>query len=415
MIDPKFHLQPQADKLGQYPILLLFSVNGKRIQYYSGLKAPRASKPIKGKDKVGKYPFKEFTGSASVKMKLESLRSHAKAIENELISKGLPQSIEVYKAELDKRFKGRDADPPQRQHSVEDRLTEYLDKVKADLSHNTFRSSQSGLNHFRGFLGKSANELTVNHIDETLIERFNEYLKDGRLNNTVVKSMQVLRTFLQYCLKKKYIGVLPSIEPGSPNNITVIHLSYDEVMRVYKAAMPNDRLEKVRDFFVFGCFTGMRYGDIAGLTKSNIFNDHIKFFNEKNGTTQSLTVPLTQISAHIVAKYKDVPGVYALPSVSNQKTNNYLKEVAEIAGLTDVVEIASKDAYGKIKKVEHRKFELITCHVSRKSFITIAMTLGMPESTIVSITGHSKGSKAFHKYYDVVNQTKFDQMKMFNK
>ena len=86
-----------------------------------------------------------------------------------------------------------------------------------------------------------------------------------------------------------------------------------------------------------------------------------------------------------------------------------------MAGLTDKIEIASKDAFGIINKQHFFKYELVSCHTSRKSFITIAMTLGMPESTIVSITGHAKGSKAFHKYYDVVNQTKFEQMnKIFN-
>jgi integrase len=414
MIDPKFHLQPQSDKNGFYPILMLFSVNGRRLQYYSGLKAPATSKPVKGKDKPGKYPFKEFAGSAAVKIKLESLRSHAKAVENDLVSKGLPQSVEIFKEELDKRFKGRQEVAAVSITSIEDVITGYLTKVKNELANNTFRNNQSGLNHFREFLGASATKLSVANIDETMVESFNEHLKDGRLNNTVVKTMQVLRTFLQYCLKKKHITHLPLIETGSPNNITVIHLSKDEVMQVAAAKMPTDTLDRVKDFFVFGCFTGMRYGDIAGLKKSNVYKDHIKFFTEKNGTTQALTVPLTDVSKSILAKYSDLPGDNALPSISNQKTNNYLKDVMKIAGINSIVEIAQKDAYGKVTKVPHEKWTQITAHSSRKSFITIALTLGMPESVVISITGHTKGSKAFHKYYDVVNTTKFDHMKIFN-
>jgi integrase len=187
-------------------------------------------------------------------------------------------------------------------------------------------------------------------------------------------------------------------------------------MKIAYTPMPTITLERVRDFFIFGSFTGMRYGDIAGLKKDNVFKDHIKFFNQKSGNTQSLTVPLTPVSKSILEKYKSLPGEYALPSISNQKTNDALKLVAQYAGIDERIEIANKDAFGNIKKEHCPKHDLVTCHTSRKSFITIAMTLGMPESTIVSITGHAKGSKAFHKYYDVVNQTKFTQMaEIFNR
>lgn len=415
MIDPKFHLQPQADKNDCYPILMLFSVNGKRLQYYSGLKAPSAAKPVKGKDKPGKYPFKEFQGSAGIKTKLEALRSHAKAIENDLIAKGLPQSVDVYKEELDKRFKGRSDIQLKRAPSIEDHIVEYLIKVKSEHTYNSFKNCQTSLNHFRNFLGRNVTKLAITEVNDEMMEDYRDFMKDGRLNNTVVKAMHVLRSFLIYCQKKKYIQALPHLETGTPNNITVIHLSHEEVMKMAYTPMPSLALERVRDFFVFGSFTGMRYGDIAGLKKSNCFQDRITFFNQKNGTTQTLTVPLTAVSKSIIEKYKDTPGDFAIPSISNQKTNDHLKEVARYAGLDSVIEIANKDGYGKIHKEHHKKWELISCHTCRKSFITIAMTLGMPESVIISITGHTKGSKAFHKYYDVVNQTKFDQMaKVFN-
>lgn len=409
MINPKFHLQPQPDKSGSYPILMLFSVNKKRLQYYSGLKVPASSKPEKG-EKKNKYSFKEFPGSAAIKVKLDALRSHAYSIESDLIKQGLEQSIEAFKIGLDERFKGRISTPDNGTLSIEDIITEYLLKLKRESAYNTFRTAQTNLNHFRNYLGKSGAKLSVGEIDEKLIEYYNEWLKDGRLNNTVVKAMQVLRTFLQYCLKKRHISAMPLLDTGSPNDITVIHLTYSEVMRIAYTPMPTVTLERVRDFFLFGCFTGMRYGDIANLNKSSVFKDHIKFFTEKNGSTQTLTVPLVPGSKCIVEKYKDTVGLKAIPSLSNQKTNDHLKLVAKYAGIDEKIEIAERDAFGKVTKRVYQKHELVSCHISRKSFITIAMTLGMPESTIVSITGHSKGSKAFHKYYDVVNETKFEQM-----
>lgn len=87
-----------------------------------------------------------------------------------------------------------------------------------------------------------------------------------------------------------------------------------------------------------------------------------------------------------------------------------MKEVAKIVGLNSTVTIAEKTAYGNVREVEYTKSDLVTCHISRKSFITIALTLGMPEAVIKSISGHSKNSKAFSKYYHVVDDLKYQEM-----
>lgn len=411
MINPKLHLQaPKEANEGEFPILLLFSVNGNRIQYYTGIRMPKKFH-VKG----GKYPFSnKWQDAPAAKIKLDSMIRHAYTIESEFIKSGAEQSVALFRSELDKKCKGRNAIVKKTQ-SIDDVINEFLMHVKTDLAYNTHRSSQTVLNLFKGYLSSKVFKLGVGDISEEIIEGFKEHIRDGRLNNTVVKSMQILRTFLQWCVKKKYLTSIPTVETGSPNSITVVHLTYEQVMKIAYAPMPSLTLEKVRDFFLFGCFTGMRYGDIAGLKKNNVFKDHLKFFNQKNASTQSITVPLTPVSLGILKKYKDLKGDYALPSISNQKTNDYLKEVGRVAGLNDKVVIAEKDAFGEIDTTEYELHELLTCHVTRKSFITIAMTLGMQESTIISITGHSKGSKAFHKYYDVVDSVKFSQMnKIFN-
>lgn len=416
MIKPKYHLQSLKDKNGNLvdsPILLLFSVNGKRLQYYSGVRVPEKYKP----KKPGKYPFSnDMPGAYEAKIKLDSLVRHAFTIESELIKSGEPQTVEIFKERIDALYKGKvPVTKVSTIPSIEMCIADYLERAKNIKAYNTFRNNQTNMNHFREFLGKRARALTLADINDEMIEEFKDFLREGRLNNTVVKAIQVLRTFLQDALKKKHISTIPLMETGTPNNITVIHLSHQEVMNMAYTPMPSPSLERVRDFFVFGCFTGMRYSDIATLRKSNVFSDHIKVFIKKSGATQSLTIPLVEMSKLILEKYKNMPGEFAIKALSNQKTNDRLKEVAELAGLTSTVTIAHKDAFGKVTEVEQRKCELITCHTSRKSFITIAMTLGMPESVIMSITGHTKGSKAFTKYFDVVNQTKFEQMaKTFN-
>lgn len=411
MINPKLHLQaPKNSTEGEFPILLLFSVNGKRLQYYTQLRMPKKFH-VKG----GKYPFSnKWILAPSVKIKLDNLLRHAYSIESDFIKQGVEQTIDLYRIELDKRYKGRDFQVL-KEISLDEQIGEYLNNAKQNLSYNTFKNAQTNLNHLRSFLKLKIFKISASDLTEEIIEEFSEFLKENRMNNTVVKALQILRTFLHYCHKKKHIQKIPLIDTGKANDITVIHLSYDEVMKIAYTPMQSPSLEKVKDFFLFGCFTGMRYGDIAGLKKTNCYDNKIEFFNSKNGTTQSITIPLTEISKNILAKYSKEKSIFAIPSISNQKTNDALKVVAEHSGLDEVIEVARKNGIGRISKVLENKSKLISCHTSRKSFITIAMTLGMKEATIKSITGHSKGSKAFHKYYDVVDKLKHDEMELFDR
>ncbi|TKC01247.1 tyrosine-type recombinase/integrase [Pedobacter cryotolerans] len=426
MINPKLHLQAPKEAMdgdikGDFPILLLFSVNSKRIQYYTGISMPVqyhvnfGITDLSRRKKGLKYPWNnKWQQAPAAKTKLDALIRHAYSIETDFINSGVDQSVDLYRAELDKRFKGRGANVIKKQ-SIGDRISEYLQYVQDNLTHNSFRNNQTNLNHLRDFMGDRLNTTDLNLIDEDFISEYSKHLRDGRLNNTVVKALQILGRFMNYCRDRKYISEAPRVKTGRPNDITVIHLTYDEVIKIAYTPMPSLALERVRDFFLLGCNTGMRYGDLAALKKDNCHEKQIEFFNQKNGETQTIKVPYTDMSKLILSKYKNDGSIYAIPSISNQKTNDALKEVAEIAGIDSKIEIAHKLGNGKIVKETVTKNKLISCHTSRKSYITIAMTLGMKESTIKSITGHEKGSKAFHKYYDVTDTTKDEEMKKFNR
>jgi integrase len=111
-----------------------------------------------------------------------------------------------------------------------------------------------------------------------------------------------------------------------------------------------------------------------------------------------------------LAKYADWPGEEALPVISNQRMNNALKLICKEAGFDALVNIAEKQGNGRIVEKQHPLYELIGCHTCRKSFITISMRLGMQESVIKSISGHSKNSRAFTRYYDIVDGHKQAEM-----
>ena len=101
--------------------------------------------------------------------------------------------------------------------------------------------------------------------------------------------------------------------------------------------MVSERLEHVRDLFIFACFTGLAYIDVAGLTQDNIrksFDGNLWIMTKRQKTNTDVNVPLLDIPKMILKKYKGkLPNGKILPVISNQKLNAYLKEIADVCGI----------------------------------------------------------------------------------
>jgi site-specific recombinase XerD len=132
-------------------------------------------------------------------------------------------------------------------------------------------------------------------------------------------------------------------------------------------------LERVRDVFIFICYTGVSYSDLAALKTDNIVHgiDGAKFIRvERNKTREVCNIPLLPRSEQILVKYSNCPisqnkGIL-LPVISNQKMNDYLKLIAQKAKITKAV----------------------SCHIGRHSFATLSLEMGVPMETVSKVLGH---------------------------
>lgn len=119
----------------------------------------------------------------------------------------------------------------------------------------------------------------------------------------------------------------------------VIFLTWDEPTPLRKCEIPESKqyLERVRDVFLFCCFRGLRYSDVFNLRRNDIKEDHIEITTVK--TDDSLIIELNKHSRAIFGKYEDVAfeNDKALPVISNQRMNDYLKELAELAGIDEPI------------------------------------------------------------------------------
>jgi integrase len=152
-------------------------------------------------------------------------------------------------------------------------------------------------------------------------------------------------------------------------------------------------LERVRDWFLLLAWTGCRFSDLAKISKTDIRDNTITFRQQKTGN--KITIPLHPVVLEILQKYK-----YIMPEpISNQKFNDYIKEVAKKAGITQL-ENFTRTFAGKLTTERLPKCDLITSHTGRRSFATNMYKRKIPSLTIMSITGH-KTEKSFLKYIKV--------------
>lgn len=240
-------------------------------------------------------------------------------------------------------------------------------------------------------------------------EEFMKYAFEERntLNNYYGKLISVLKTYMNWSFNR---GLHNNLEfqklKRVENEIEVVYLEKEELLKLYEFDFKNSKLNKAKDFFCFGCFTGLRHSDINNINKANIYNDFIEL-NIIKTKTVSHRVELNKYSKAILEKYANT--IYKpLPKISSQKLNKYIKECCKIIELDDDVTITR---YMGTKRIEetYKKYELISCHISRKTFVTNSLIFGMNERVLREITNHSS-EKSFKRYLKIPNSLKNREM-----
>ena len=261
--------------------------------------------------------------------------------------------------------------------------------------------------------------LTFDFFTELGLVQYVDYLRDKRdmCNNTIRKQLGFLKWFLRWCLRKGYKvnTAYDTFKPKMKHTPKkVIFLNWDELTQLREYSIPDSKqyLERVRDVFLFLCFTGLRYSDVFNLRKSDIKANHIEITTIK--TADSLFIDLNDHSRAILDKYKEVhfEDYKVLPVISNQRMNDYLKELTKLAGIDELVRETFYKGHERIDTVTP-KYALIATHAGRRTFICNALSLGIPAQVVMKWTGHSD-YKAMKPYIDVADDIKANAMSKFN-
>ncbi|GAB2605666.1 site-specific integrase [Spirosoma areae] len=264
------------------------------------------------------------------------------------------------------------------------------------VKYRTIQRYKTAFNGLRAFADTYKRAVDFDTIDLDFYEDFTSWLTftKGYSANNVGKYIQMLKSFLNDATARG-ITVRQDYRNRAfkviSENTDAIYLSEVELHRLMNMDLShNQRLERVRDLFLVGCYTGLRFSDLTNLRPEYINDGFIRIEQQK--TTDRVVIPCHQVVTLMLNKYEGT-----LPrSISNQKMNDYLKEVCQLGGL-DSLESTSQTKGGKRVTKIQKKWELVSTHTARRSFATNMYLLGIPAMTIMQITGH-RTEKAFMRY-----------------
>jgi integrase len=311
--------------------------------------------------------------------------------------------------------------------NIVDFINRFVNDSKGTHKAGTLKVYTGLANHLSDFERSKRLKVTFSNTDILMLRQFQSFMSQSRhritkdakqqdikpMNNiSIAKQISTLKTILNYARTIYKVQVNQDYRDFKvsrrDSDFEVITLTNEEFETLFNMDLSqNKKLDRVRDIFCFSCATGLRFSDLVDLKHEHIRNNSIKKMAVKTG--QRLDIPLNPFSAAILAKHKNrIPPLNPLPMISNQKLNDYIRELGEVAKIDMPIEIVRE--YGKQKKsITYKKHELLSIHVGRKTFITLSLVRGMAPQNVMALSGHSQW-KSFKRYVDVSDQIKKSEM-----
>lgn len=363
-------------------IYLLAHFGGRRLKFSTGQSIdPRQWNKAKHRAR------KEAKGGAMLNAYLDRLEAKVKEIHLKLITEVGKVTPERIRRELELAIASRG----QRENLV-DFAVRYAEASKSTEA--TKKIYTTTINHLRRFPGHK----DFDDIDAGWLDKYVAWMeRRGYAANYIGRHVTYIKIFLANAVEQ---GVTKNEAWRSrrfkkpAEEVKKIYLTENELLTMYGIELP-PYLDRVRDRFMLGAFTGLRFSDFSRLSLNNVHGGMISDRNQKTG--ERVVIPVHWVVRQILEKYKDLGGLP--PAISNQKMNVYLKLIGTRAGIEQpIVEHRTKG--GLRTQQAFHKWELICTHTARRSAATNMYLAGIPAISIMRITGH-KTERSFMRYINI--------------
>ena len=406
-----FRLLPSVRTDGSHTIRMTICWKGNRVQCYPPISV---FEDQWDNESMFAKPTKAHRDTKNINEVIFDYRNRVSSIfETASLNNRIPTKEEVNAAFSDGTDYEEEAD---NFHPIPETINEFIKNQSAErgwvpITARKFINIRQDLLH--------AGLKNVEELNGEGVQKLMDYLNTRNLENAVyMKKASVLRWFLNWCRKMGYIDNedyklhMPHLKCPQKE---VIYLNWEELLQLYYFNYGSHyALDQARDVFCFCAFTGLRYSDAKRLKWSDVRGDHISIVTQK--TSNALKIELNKYSRSIIEKYRKV-GVYSpddlvLPAISIQKGNEHLKDCAMLAQIDEPLRLVSYRGSERVDK-SVLKWEVITTHCARRTFVVNALRLGIPAEVIMKWTGHSD-FKAMKPYVAIVDELKKENMARFD-
>ena len=376
--------------------------------------------------KINTTHGKKKTPASVINKKLQEAYDTAEKVFYNFEQKGINPTQEEFKREFN-LCNGKANNEDDSEKSFFEIYDQYV--VKQGVINSWSRSMRQKFHSLKNHIANFDKNVAFSVINENFMIDFIEYLQSGKSmkirhkgSNTGMKNTSIsmiivcFKMFLRWAKKHGYYNgdvpenFNPKLKGVDGKNKTVIFLTWDELMLFYSFEFEHEYQTFARDVFCFCCFSSLRYSDAQNLKKNDIKDDCIHIVTQK--TIDGLKIELNKYSKAILDKYKRTKTDKALPEISNIKMNEYLKEMAEIAGIDEPKRIVYFIGNQRHEEV-YPKYELLTTHCGRRTFIVNALFLGIPAEVVMKWTGH-RDYESMKPYIEIVDELKKESMKKFD-
>lgn len=293
--------------------------------------------------------------------------------------------------------------------TVTEFISTYIIRNKANRAERSLGVYSQLQKHLEAFEQWSNSKVTFARIGLAFFEEFQSFLIEQRTtlnNNTIAKQLSTLKTLLGYA-RKHGVEMNQSFRDFTikRQKLEVITLSEEEYRILKTADLKGvSRHEKARDIFIFLCATSMRFSDYDQFKREHIKGTTIQLTMKKG--SKAWEIPLNPDSLSILDKYRDL--AEPLPKISNPKLSKYIKEVCEVAGINEPVEIVRYRGAEPIRNL-YPKHKLVSAHTGRKTFCTLSLERGASVETVMKWSGHESYA-SFKRYVNLSRTHSISEM-----
>ncbi|MCK5208520.1 MAG: site-specific integrase [Cyclobacteriaceae bacterium] len=293
-----------------------------------------------------------------------------------------------------------------------DIYNQYVSKRKAEWSTGTFNILVCLENHLKKFESESSEPIKINRINAEFWFKIKAYfIAKGMSNNSINKNLKYFKRFIRYCWKEKLIKNI-DIEEDFPyldeTEVLKIALKNHEVEDLTNLKITSKELDIHRDWFLTQIYTGQRVSDLPGIFKNlDLSSNGISIMQKKGGTVVFIPLfgKLREHLEKLMIKHPD-----GLPAISDQKYNQGIKEVIKMLPSSTQIHQYYIKSGNQRKIMNKQRYELVTTHTARRTFVTLGRMNNIPDDLLMKITGH----KSFKQFLDYCKVDDVDLAESFN-